>query len=63
MHAYRSRFTCPRWSWGSDLWNVAAEEWSPLSSWSVPTDATNSVSAHSILEVSALAALSAGYAS
>lgn len=38
-------------------------ERSPLFSWSVPCDAVNSVSAHSIRWVSALAALSAGYAS
>lgn len=55
--------TCPRLSCGKDLWNEAADERSPLFSWSVPTDAANSVSAHSVRWVSALAALSAGYAS
>ena len=53
--------TCPRLSCGSDLWNVAAEERSPLFSWSVPCDAANSVSAHSVRWVRALVARSAGY--
>ena len=55
--------TCPSLSCGSDLWNVAAEERSPLFSCSVPSDAANSVSANSVRWVNALAARSAGYAS